>query len=498
MDFDKPFPDYLAHFQAVGITLALNAPAESEAFHWPCGSGKSVAAINWGLFRSGTIVFGTKAGARHTIYQEFKKYTTVTPVVLVPKSERRKKDPDPAAEIERIRVETGEYPRVIIVAWESLPEWMDLLLTIPITSLVLDEIHMLSSHQRWIRLPSNPDAKASYERRNNRAAAVQRLCANAKRRLGMTATPVKDRVRDLWAQLDLVHPKAWGRFWDFCERYCNVTTTAQGYKDNRGSSNLVELDKRLAFVRHHVDYSVTHRDLPPKRRQVLYIGKAQQARIATAAFAKELERAKKISTKAVVEVGLAAAAARKLPVLLDHVRDSVANGGKVVVLTGRHNDCDRWIAAIRKELPNVSAWMAHGSHGTSFRDQVRIEFMAHPGPCVLVGGGEAWGESVSLNTADLAINAQLPITPKQLWQREGRFMRKDSKKGVLILYPVAEGTVDERLSQILLSKLPAVADLQHDSEFARAEADLASGGMDEDTIINSLLQKIISGGDSED
>lgn len=488
-------PNFLALYQKLAIVFAQRAPDESAHLHHPTGSGKSISGITWGLIRPLPIVFVTKAAARETIRREFERYTTVRPVVLTPKSERKASAPDPVLQLQQA-LEAGTSPRAVIVAWESLTEYTDLLVQLGSYSLVMDEIHMAKEHRRWLKLPNigdDPD-ELSFARRDNRAAHIQRIAANARRRLGLTATPIPDRRRDLWAQLDLVHPKAWGRFWDFCARYTDLTTSNHGNLDNTGESNTEELDQRMSFVCHKVDYSVTHRELPPKRRQVLYIAKAQQGR--PDAFADEMKRAMKLGHKRCVEVSLAESASRKRPVLLDQVADVARSGGKVVVLTGRHKDCERWELALEKRLPKVRRWMAHGGHGTAVRDAIREEYMAHPGPCVLIGTGDAWGESVSLHDTDLAVNAMLPITPKQLWQREGRFHRQGGKRSVLILYPVAEGTIDEHMQQIMLSKLPSVADLQKDSDFIQAMNDLKSSGLSEQEIVESLFAKITAGADA--
>jgi len=490
-------PDFMAIYQKLGVVKLVNDPDESGHLHMPTGSGKSLTFITWGLFRPGTLVLVTKASNRRGLQREFQRYTTVEPVMMFPSAERKKKDPDPAQVI-ATAMEAGAPPRAIIVGWETVPDFIDVLLSTPITSLVIDEIHKGQNHKRWAKIPGAMETgqeRPEFRQLTNIAACMSRLSSNSRRRLGATATPLPDRRRNLWAQLDLVHPRSFGKAWDFFHRYCDVTLTNHGNLDNSGKSNTEELDRRLAFVRHHVDSSVTRRELPPCRRQVLYITKSQQS--APGAFAKELAKASKIGARrALVEIRLAEAASRKRNVLVEYVKDAVAGEGaqgKVVVFTGRHNDCDRLLTAITKGCPGVQVWMAHGGHAIKERDAIKDAFMAHPGPCVLIGTGNAWGESHSLQDTDLAIFAQLPINARELWQWEGRFTRHGQKRPVLIVYPVAEGTVDEHMKSILLDKLPDVADLQKDSAFESAVGDLQASGMSDDEIVDSLFEKIVGG-----
>jgi superfamily II DNA helicase RecQ len=236
-----------------------------------------------------------------------------------------------------------------------------------------------------------------------------------------------------------------------------------------------------------VDSAETRRALPPLRRQVVVVTRAMQS--APSGFARELARAKKQGRRNLVEVRLAEAASRKRAYVVGEVTEAFAGGGKGVIFTGRHADCERLGDALRKAAPTVAIWVAHGGHGTGVRDEIREAYMAHAGPCAIVGTGEAWGESFNLQDTDLAVFAQLPINYRQLWQWEGRFARHGQRRPVRVLYPVAEGSIDEHLQSILLDKLPAVAKLHGDSQAAEAERALQGRDRD-DEIVSRLFEKI--------
>lgn len=468
-------------------------------------SGKSLSGIVWGLLQPGTIIYVTKAAARRTIQLEVQRYTTVQPLVLWPPSDKRY-DPEP--------LEAIHEQRIVIVAWDSLPSMLSLLLRVNATSVVWDELHRGKGHKRNQAIPGRDDQGndiRTFKSAENIVAAAARIARNVKRRMGTTATMVPDRTRDLWGQLDLVHPGEWGTYWgvmdeetdtrlnSFTKRYCDLSMNDFGGWDERGFSNVDELKKRLSFVVHRVDSSVTHRDLPEKRRQIVYLTKADQN--APGAFTEELRKAQKSGAKTLREVRLAEAASRKRDYIKDDVLEAVRSKQKVVIFTGRHRDCDRLQQAITKAVgPDVPVFVAHGGHGTAHRDAIQEQWMGNivnpnagpplEGPAVLIATAQSMGESVSLHDTDLALFAMLPINAKELWQSEGRFHRRGQRKSVLIKHIVAEGTYDEIVNSILLSKLPAVADIQGESQFVEAADQFLKGGLDASDIERKLLDMV--------
>lgn len=187
-------------------------------------------------------------------------------------------------------------------------------------------------------------------------------------------------------------------------------------------------------------------------------------------------------------------AARKRDFVLDAVVSALEGGQKVVVLTGRHKDCDTLGAAIEKKLQSEKItselWVAHGGNTTPLtRTEIMRSYMGSPGPALIVGTMDAWGESVNLQDTDLAAFVMLPYIPSMLEQAEGRFTRHGQKRPVTIQYFVAEGTVDEHVASILLDKLPAVERMGVNDEASELARGLMGAG-NEAEMVESLLAKI--------
>jgi superfamily II DNA or RNA helicase len=473
-------PGFLTSYQREGVGAALRWPNESGLFVWSAGSGKSLAGILWLLSAGPAVsIVVTKAAIRPSWDRQIREYTRGVELrSLIGES------PDPAA----LAGLDPARPHIFITGYDTLPAWIGALERLRPARVVFDEIHRAKSHQRWDAEQSWEDeGKVKFSLKENQAAACLRLSKVARHRLGLTATPIRDRVRDLWAQLDLVRPGDFGGFWPWAKRYCAARESPFGGMDTRGSSNLAELQRRLGFVIHSVPHSLANRSLPPARRLVTFIPIAQQVR---AEGSRNLIRgALKRGAAGLREALLMEAASRKRKIILDHVIDAIDGKLKVVIFTGRKIDVESMRAAIAKKAPGCPLWAATGEDTPEQREVWRAEFMASPGPAVLVATGESFGEGLDLQDCDLGIMAMLPYTPGQVIQYEGRWVRLGMKRPVEIRYFVAEGTIDEHVSAILLEKLPAIERTVDLDEVRGLTSELAG---DESELIASMAAKVLA------
>ena len=500
------------------------------------GAGKSLSGILWGLLKPGPIVIITRAASRLQFGREVERFTHLTPYVVRPTSNYTKKQREKMQTFDDYVKECEELERraIIVLGWEVLTAYSQALCALQPGTVIFDESHRGKNSKRWeaislpipntkdpmelakafsdqekeakrrggfIADPDDPNSKqydgpdrgrAMIVPAQNTTSAASDLSKAACNVICTTATPIKDRVRDLWAQLDLAEPYGWGSKTVWMKRYCDAKPGKYGGLDTRGSSNLDELSERLQYVIHRVDYRDTHRHLPEKRRQSVYIAPEDQCR-ASAGFPKELKAASKRGPGAVLEVRLAESASRKRKAVMGLVSDHANCGHKLIIFTGRRRDVDGMGDALRKQAfvkkKDIQVWSAHGGTDSSDRQQIVDDYMAHPGPCILVGTGHAFGESLNLQDTDAALFVQLPYTPGSLRQWEGRFTRLGQKRPVVIYYCIAEGSADERIADILISKMPAVAKISQDEELAEAK-DVIGGLDDPDALAESILSKL--------
>ncbi len=437
---------------------------------WPTGSGKTAAAILWSQLDGDKTVVVTRSNTKRQWKLEVQKFTTLKARILNGQT------------VEEIPSDID----LVILNWEILPHWLSTLKMWagPRASVIYDEIHRAKN---WKRTEKGVDAKGNVIHCNlrNISSSAAAFSHFVRRRLGLTATPIRDRISDLWSQLDILEPGCWGSNWDFVHRYADAKPGKYGGLDTSGRSNTQELKLRLAMSFHVVTRDELARHLPAKRRQIAYLDKEDQNPPARG-FKTEFKRAAKAGPAAILEIRLAEAATRKRKWIVDTVVDAVESGQKVVIFTGRRKDCDTLGKTLAKRLATAVRW-AHGGNPLHERESLRVWYRDNDEPCVLVGTHDAWGEAIDgLQCTDLAIFAMLPWTPGSVTQSEGRFCRHGQTRPVLILYVVAAGTADERVSEVLLDKLEAVRDTLDDTESGDI-ASVLSGEADEDAIIASIL-----------
>lgn len=491
--------------------------------YWhPTGSGKTLTGIICGLSVPGTLVVVTRAASRIQYGREVEKFTNLRAYVMRPSSKMNKR----SKTLEEYIYEqvTAGRRKVIIVAWAGLKDSLETISKLDVGAVIFDEAHRGKNSKRWdvIHLPpidtttdegreeaaeQERDAKSKkgfikeedgarmmFLPHISTATCAARLARSARKRICTTATPIKDRVRDLYAQLDLAEPNAWGSTTAWMDRYADRKPGTYGGYDTRGSSNIPELNERISSCAHILDYRETHRQLPPKRRQSVYVAPEDQNR-PSAGFAAQLREASKRGPGAVLEVQLARSASMKLKAVMDLLESHVESNQKVVIFTGRKADCEKLGEKVRKseavKRKGADVWAAHGATSTKVRQEIIDDYMAHPGPCVLVGTGHAFGESLNIHDTDAAMFVMLPYDPGQLRQWEGRFTRLGQKRPVVIYFVIAEGTVDERVASILIEKLPAVARIAQDTELAEA-GDVLAGfdHMDSEEFAESILSDL--------
>lgn len=475
-----------------GFTLTAYQRKAGEAwarkngvlFWWPPGAGKTVGALLWARSVTGKVVYLTRASAKRQAIREIQRFSDLKVVEV--KGEKPW-EPDLSAD-------------VVVCGWEVLPHQVRSLIAFGAVTLIGDEVHRVKNPKRWEAVQGAQEGEVDFIRTNNITGAAAVLGRAVPRVLGATGTPIADRPRDLWGIFDFITGGGFGGFIAFAKRYCDARPGQYGGLDTSGRAApevMAELYQRIEGLTFKVTSQESHGDLPPMRRLVTSIPvedliKAQE----TATEKKQADRGpndEKLKHKLMVAAG------RKRPVLVAKALEALENMQKVVIFTGRKKDVslchDALVAAIAKSGAlrdtQVRIWASTGDDSRDVRDTIQTDYMAAPGPAVLVATAQAWGESLNLNDTDYALMGMLPITWQQFWQWERRFFRRGQKRSVLVEYLVAEGTYDEDMAAGFLEKLPAVADMG-DADAADADNSFAK---DADAAARSILNKLFAAGD---
>ncbi|OFV80247.1 MAG: hypothetical protein A2W26_00565 [Acidobacteria bacterium RBG_16_64_8] len=415
-----------------------------------------------------------------------------------------------------------DAPKYIILTWETLAANVSWLKGLAPETVVYDECHRAKQHKRYVSVPrtvktvdadgvervepvldeTTGDLKMDFVERTNTSMAAKNLSKVCKVRIGATATPIRDRMRDFWAQLDLLFPFQYGSFKSFAIRHCNGHSTTYAKLDSSGSSNTEELRARLSFDVHYVPKSVSHANLPPKRREFTFVDPEDFRELGTAERAEltaEYKAAGPRGPGALAEVCLAEAAAQKRDVVIDMVADALDSGQKVLVFTSRRREVAAIAGALRKrakKLPRgTEIWATHGADSGEEREAIRKEYMAHPGPCALIATGDSCGEVANLQSTDLHLIVQLPWNSSQIEQWEGRSWRLGSDRSVIYRYVIAKDTQDVKVAAVLLDKIPHVESIgkEHAVDVSTLRESLEREGKSLDELNATLVSKITEG-----
>ena len=337
--------------------------------------------------------------------------------------------------------------RGVITSYEVLGKRLEELQNLQARVLVFDESHRVKCG--W-----KPD------RRHRDGGIIRNVYNHAKQLSALTrmrggtvweatATPTPDRIRDLWAQLETVglNNQFCGTKWRFTERYCNGRQGQYGWLSD-GASHTDELCQKLSEHFFIETREAVADQLPAIQRNIISLpcnGPEQKV------FS-DFEAARDL------------AAGRKYRDILDLVANYIGSGLKCVVTFGRREHVTKCYEFLEKRLPkkipaarreDLHLAAVTGAIPVRRRVEVLEAFNEMDGPGVMIATDESIGQSVDLHYVHGLIVAALPFDPVRIEQLEGRLGRLGGVPAT-VDYLVAEGTYDDAIYDVLLSKLDAV------------------------------------------
>ncbi|WP_369140150.1 DEAD/DEAH box helicase [Modestobacter versicolor] len=342
-------------------------------------------------------------------------------------------------------------------AWTGLP-WR---------GLVLDEAQFVKNHQA-----------RTYQ-------CARQLDAPFK--LALTGTPLENSVMDLWALMSIVAP---GLFPDperFTEAY-RVPIERDG-----DAEKLALLRRRIRPLMRRRTKELVAAELPPKQEQVLevvlnprheklYLTHLQRERSKVLGLVDDMSKNRMTIFRsltllrqlsldpALVDPEYADVRSSKADAFLEHLREVVAEGHRVLVFS----QFTRFLRSIRDRLDDEGIGWVYLDGQTRDRDAPIQEFRTGTAPAFLISL-KAGGFGLTLTEADYVFVLDPWWNPASEAQAVDRAHRIGQDKTVMVYRLVAVGTIEEKVMELKARKQALFAQVVDDGA-------LASGALTADDV----------------
>ena len=307
----------------------------------------------------------------------------------------------------------------------------------------------------------------------------------------LTATPVENRLQDLYEMISLVAPGLLGTPAQFRTRFAAAgdATSPRNLDELRVMTRQVMVRHRRSEVALRLPQRLAETVLvpPDNDERALYTEVVERDRVhardATPARAMALRSVSRLagSTPAaaaptLAKLGWTDLAARaeaitepaKVRLLVRKLGEYTAKGEKVLVFTAFRKTLDTVAAAVR--AAGIDATVYDG--GLSRAEKERV-IGAFRGDVPVLLSTESAGEGRNLQFCHVMINLDLPWNPMQIEQRLGRLHRVGQTHDVLLTNLVSKGSIEERILHVLETKINMF-------ELVVGELDMILGRIDDD------------------
>lgn len=317
----------------------------------------------------------------------------------------------------------------------------------------------------------------------------------------LTATPVENRLADLYEMISLVSPGLLGTAAQFRAKHGSgsadpAVKTPKDIEGLRSRTREVMIRHRRSEVALMLPPRLAETSLitPSEAETTLYtdimtrirkegsgVPSARRltlrslARLAGSSPAAAVATLKKVGWHDLATAAMEITRPRKGDALLELVRPLTQRGEKVLVFTGFRATLDHLV--MRMGQADIPVAVYHGSLTRAAKERAIAAFREEA-PVLL--STESAGEGRNLQFCHVMVNVDLPWNPMQIEQRLGRLHRVGQDHEVLVHNLVSRGTIEEQVLHVLEAKINLF-------ELVVGELDLILGRVDDDFDLESTI-----------
>lgn len=319
-----------------------------------------------------------------------------------------------------------------IASYARLPAEFDPAAQPKFDAIILDESHNLKNMKSG---------------RSKAAAAIRALNPDALC-IETTATPIANTPKDLWHQLNLLRPSAYGNYYKFCARYCYTTHSQYGLSiEGLNDKFADELRGRLADCSVRVTKSEVAHLLPLFIVQSIKQRPERAELDALMQLTNEFVRGSTGRHEDAANSFYLASRGKKIDMAVEQVKLALEAGETHIFVFSYLRETAR---TLFKALE--ADYYIDGAMDAKERDAVLTRARGSR-RAVTVATMKSLLEGKDLTWNSTAVYAELYYSPLVMIQSLGRFNRLSGTAPTRALLCVLEGTLDELVSRSVLEKV---------------------------------------------
>ncbi len=303
-----------------------------------------------------------------------------------------------------------------------------------------------------------------------RAAVVAEICKNAKYRIAMTGTPIRNQALDLFFQLSIINPWAFKMsYWNFLKQFFVKIETGRYTKyqirpqklhilSEIAHKNMLKIEKQEGGEFGKESISYTTYQISPTEQQV-----ALSVEVATEVLRKgdtlvdvknSLMKIQQISSgflqyKKGNESYIDRFHSPKLDKAIQLVTDYAKQGEKVVVFAKFIETISRLQSELIKR--GIRAEVLTGKLNKTQEEKVKQSFMDGPAQ-VLIIQLQKGEHTLNLQVARRVVFVEYDWSPASVEQAIGRVHRKGQTRKVFVDFLVTKGLIDDKILKTVKTK----------------------------------------------
>lgn len=333
--------------------------------------------------------------------------------------------------------------QIIIINYDLIiyPEIFKQLKSMEFDVLVLDEAHNLS----------NMEAKRTKRVLNNEG-----IVRNAKRVFALTGTPVRNRPKDFYVLLKVLAPECIHPFLayeEYAKRYCGGYRDSYGVLQDKGASNIEELNERIQpFMLRRTKEEVL-KELPPVIEKNIPLEMTPEIIEVLEAEENLYEDINEYSPNS--ELGVQARIRRllgvaKVPQVIAYVKNLLLTEEKIVIFAYHREVINR----LRKNLAGYGVRCIQGGMTPQLKQMEVDLFVNDSNSRIFVGQITAAGIGVDglQKVSNNVVYAEIDWVPGNMGQSRDRLARIGQENTVIAHYLVVPDTLEDNMMKSVINK----------------------------------------------